>query len=184
MLQVCAGAVYGNDRSVHLFDCRPRLEVLREVIEQSAHKIIVFAGFTSVIDMLHSYLKKDYPVEIIYGDTSTKSRNQIFADFQGNRDPRIIVADPRTMSHGLTLTAAATIVWFSPTDSTEQFLQANKRIDRPGQKYPTTVVQLAATPTEREIFRRLANNQSLMGLTLHLAREGTDHASIRAARAA
>jgi SNF2 family DNA or RNA helicase len=174
LLQVCAGAVYGNDHSVHRLDCRPRLEVLREVIEQSSHKIIIFASFTSVIDMLHSELKADYAVEVVYGGTSTKTRNQIFADFQAKRNPRIIIADPGTMAHGLTLTAATTIVWFSPTDKTEQYLQANKRIDRPGQQHPTTVVQLAATSTEREIYRRLANNESLMGLTLLLVREATD----------
>jgi SNF2 family DNA or RNA helicase len=176
LLQICCGAIYGNDpdRSVHKLDCAPRLSVLHEIIAETRQKIIVFAPFTSVVNMLHSELKNKYACELINGATTARERNRIFAAFQQPDDPRIIVADPGTMSHGLTLTAASVIVWFSPTRRTEQFLQANKRIDRPGQQHPTTVVQLASSPVEREIYRRLKANESLMGLTLFLAREATD----------
>jgi SNF2 family DNA or RNA helicase len=177
--QICAGAVYGpgasdNDRPVHLLDCGPRLTVLDEIIEQAHHKIIIFAPFTSVVEMLHSRLAKDHDCEMINGATPQAKRNKVFSDFQKSQRPRIIIADPGTMAHGLTLTAATVTVWFSPTDKTEQYLQANKRTDRPGQLYPTTIINLAATSLEREIYRRLAANESLMGLTLLLAKERTD----------
>jgi superfamily II DNA/RNA helicase len=177
--QICAGAIYGpedphtGERSIHRVDATARLEEVRQIIEQTSHKVIVFAPFTSVVNLLHSELKDDYSCELINGQTSQKKRNEIFADFQKAKDPRIIVADPGTMSHGLTLTAAATVVWYSPTDKTEQFLQANKRIDRPGQQNHTTIVQIAGSALEREIYRRLKANESMMGLTLLLAREGT-----------
>jgi SNF2 family DNA or RNA helicase len=177
--QICAGAVYGPgasdaDRPVHLLDCSPRLAVLDEIIEQAHHKIIIFAPFTSVVEMLHSRLAKDHDCEMINGATPQAKRNKVFSDFQKSQRPRIIIADPGTMAHGLTLTAATVTVWFSPTDKTEQYLQANKRTDRPGQLHPTTIINLAATPLEREIYRRLAANESLMGLTLLLAKERTD----------
>jgi SNF2 family DNA or RNA helicase len=111
---------------------------------------------------------------MINGATPQAKRNKVFSDFQKSQRPRIIIADPGTMAHGLTLTAATVTVWFSPTDKTEQYLQANKRTDRPGQLYPTTIINLAATSLEREIYRRLAANESLMGLTLLLAKERTD----------
>lgn len=81
----------------------------------------------------------------------------------------MIVADPGTMSHGLTLTAATTIVWYAPTDKTETYLQANKRIHRPGQTARTTIVQIAASPIEREIYKRLESNASMQGVILKLA---------------
>jgi len=79
------------------------------------------------------------------------------------------------MAHGLTLTAASCIIWFAPTDRTELYLQANKRIDRPGQTKTNIVIQLAATKIEREIFRRLEANESMQGLVLQLAKEGSNN---------
>lgn len=108
----------------------------------------------------------------VHGDTTPKERNEIFRAFEQDANPRIIVADPGTMAHGITLVAATTIVWFAPIDRTELYLQANKRIHRPGQTKSCVVVQLAATAIEREIYRRLESNETLQGLLLKLVQEG------------
>lgn len=170
LLQISCGAIYGADREIHHVDAAPRLKALREIMEQCNEKIIVFAPFTSVVHMLHRELKKDYSVEVINGEVSAKQRNEIFSKFMDSEHPRVLVADPGTMSHGLTLTAASAIIWYAPTDRTETYLQANKRIDRPGQTKATTIVQLAATPVEREIYRRLEANETMQGLVLQLAK--------------
>jgi SNF2 family DNA or RNA helicase len=170
LLQISCGAIYGPDRDIHHVDAAPRLKALREIMEQCNEKIIIFAPFTNVVHMLHRELKKDYSVEVINGEVPAKKRNEVFSAFMETASPHVIVADPGTMSHGLTLTAASTIVWYAPTDRTETYLQANKRIDRPGQTKATTIVQLAATPVEREVYRRLENNETLQGLVLALAK--------------
>jgi SNF2 family DNA or RNA helicase len=170
LLQIACGAVYGPDREIHHVDAAPRIKALREIMEQCNEKIIIFAPFTSVVHMLHRELKKDYSVEVINGEVPAKQRNEIFSAFMERTSPRVLVADPGTMSHGLTLTAASAIIWYAPTDRTETYLQANKRIDRPGQVHATTIVQLAATPVEREIYRRLENNEQMQGLILLLAK--------------
>lgn len=170
LLQISCGAIYGADREIHHVDAAPRIKALREIMEQCNEKIIIFAPFTSVVYMIHRELKKDYSIEIINGEVSAKQRNEVFSAFMEKSHPRVIVADPGTMSHGLTLTAASTIIWYAPTDRTETYLQANKRIDRPGQTKATTIVQLAATPVEREIYRRLEANETLQGLVLALAK--------------
>lgn len=170
LLQIACGAVYGPDREIHHIDAAPRLKALREIMEQCNEKIIIFAPFTSVVHMIHRELKKDYSIEVINGEVPAKQRNDIFSRFMDAEHPRILVADPGTMSHGLTLTAASAIIWYAPTDRTETYLQANKRIDRPGQVHATTIVQLAATPVEREIYRRLEANETMQGLILQLAK--------------
>lgn len=170
LLQIACGAVYGPDREIHHIDAAPRLKALREIMEQCNEKIIIFAPFTSVVHMIHRELKKDYSIEVINGEVPAKQRNEIFSAFMEKAYPRVLVADPGTMSHGLTLTAASAIIWYAPTDRTEIYLQANKRIDRPGQVHATTIVQLAATPVEREIYRRLENNEQMQGLILLLAK--------------
>lgn len=170
LLQIACGAVYGPDREIHTMSAAPRIKALREIMEQCSEKIIIFAPFTSVVTMLSKELKKDYSVAVINGQVSAGQRNEIFRNFMDTEHPRVLVADPGTMSHGLTLTAASTIVWYAPTDRTETYLQANKRIDRPGQVHATTIVQLAATAAEREVYRRLENNESMQGLILALAK--------------
>ena len=171
LIQIVCGAIYDEHHNAHVLDASPRLRVLEEVIEEANEKVIIFAPLTSVINLVYDHLRKKYPTARICGSVSAKERNDVFEGFQQGREPRIIVADPRTMAHGLTLTAASTIVWYGPVDSTEQFLQANKRIHRPGQTHTTRIVQLASTDIEREIFKRLKDNESLQGLMLKLAEE-------------
>lgn len=167
-IQIACGAVYSADHEVNKIDCKPRLDALHEVIEQAGRKILVFAPLTSVINLLFSELSKQYTVERITGNVSAGRRNEIFRDFQQAENPRIIVADPRTMAHGLTLTAAATTIWYGPTDQPEIYQQANKRMDRPGQTNKMLIVRLAATPVEREIYRRLDSREGMQGAILKL----------------
>lgn len=169
MIQIICGAIYGEDGQAYALDSKPRLDVLREYIEQTKEKLLIFAPLTSVINLLYSELLKDgHAIERITGDVNSNKRTEVFRDFQQSESPRIIVADPRTMAHGLTLTAAATIVWYGPTDQAEIYQQANGRINRPGQTKNTLVVRLVAHPLEREIYRRLDDRESMQGSILDI----------------
>lgn len=168
LIQIACGCVYGEQHEIHAVDAAPRMQVLHEVLEECNEKVLIFAPLTSVVNMLYKDLSKNYSVEMVYGATTSAKRNEIFKNFQGSDKPRIIVADPRTMAHGLTLTAATTIVWYGPTDSPETFTQANGRINRPGQTKSTLVVRLAATNVERGIYRRLDGKTDQQNLVLEI----------------
>jgi SNF2 family DNA or RNA helicase len=75
------------------------------------------------------------------------------------------------MSHGLTLTAATTIVWYAPVHSNEIYEQACARVRRPGQTKKTVIVHIAGTPVERIIYKRLATKQSMQGVLLDMVQE-------------
>lgn len=171
LIQISCGAVYDGEHRAIRVDAAPRLAVLREVIEEAARKVIIFTPLTSIIHLLYEELK-EYSRAMINGEVPTKARDDIFKRFQSEQDPQLLIADPSTMSHGLDLFAASVVVWYGATDRTELYLQANRRIDRPGQQVPTTVVQLAATAVEREIFRRAATNTSMQGLILGMVQNG------------
>ena len=129
--------------------------------------------------MLSKELQNSYDCAIVRGSSdggpSEKDRAEIIAKFMGEDKPRVLIAHPRTMAHGLTLTAATAIIWFCPVDSTELYQQANKRIDRPGQVHATTIVQLTSTSIETEIYRRLEQNISLQGTLLNLVKNEWVH---------
>lgn len=173
LIQIACGVIYGmegTERREHQINCEPRIKVLHEVIEETTHKGIIFAPLTSVVRMLYGKLKGHRKIGMVYGDTPIKERDRIFAGFQDGDDFDWIVAHPGCMAHGLDLYAASTTAWFAPIDKTETYLQAIKRMDRPGQVNRMTNVQISATPIEREIYRRIENNETMQGLVMQLIR--------------
>jgi SNF2 family DNA or RNA helicase len=83
----------------------------------------------------------------------------------------VLVAQPAAMSHGLTLTAASTIVWYAPVTSHDVYQQANARITRPGQKLTQFIVHLEGTEVERRIYKRLQGKEKMQGLLLETVKE-------------
>ncbi len=172
LVQICCGAAYDINGAEVPIPCGPRIEVVREVIDEAEGKVIVFVPYTSALVALATALGQHFSVEMVYGATSRVERDRIFKDFQQAASPRVIVADARTMSHGLSLTRANTIVWYGPTTSTETYLQANERIPRPGQKLSTHIVHIESTPVERAIYDRLRQRTSMQGALLDLLKAG------------
>lgn len=170
LIQVACGAIYDEDHEVILIDSKPRIAVLKELIEEAPRKIIIFAPLTSVVSMLHIELSKTYECVVVNGEVPSKEADERIAAFQEG-SPRVLIAHPGPIARGLDLTAAATIIWFAPTDKTEDYIQANQRINGPNQTHKRTIVQIAASPIEREIYRRLESNETLQGLILKLAEE-------------
>lgn len=167
LLQICCGSVIGNNGEVAL-DNSNRTELIREIIEEAEAKVLVFVPFTAPLLGLVEELRKDFTVELVHGETSKTQRDRIFKDFQSAKDPRVLVANPGTLSHGLTLTAANTIIWAGPTHSLETYEQANARVTRPGQKLNTLIVNIESTPLERKIYERLQGKGRTQGILLDL----------------
>jgi SNF2 family DNA or RNA helicase len=156
LLQIATGAVYTDKNEVLEFDITHRYKVLREVIDESSQKILVFVPFKHAIDILTDKLRKDgISTEVIRGDVSAPNRTQIFRSFQETPDPRVLVIQPQAAAHGVTLTAANTVVWWGPTSSLETYAQANARVHRSGQKHKCTVVQLHGSSVEKRVYALL-----------------------------
>jgi SNF2 family DNA or RNA helicase len=159
LLQISGGAVYTDDREVVEFDVSNRLQVVLEVIEESSHKVLVFVPFTHTIELLKTYLIKNNIVcEVINGAVPVNRRSSIVDDFQNTDRVKVLIIQPQAASHGLTLTAANTVIWYSPVMSVETYLQANARINRPGQKNAMTIVHVKGSEVEERLYRMLNNN--------------------------
>jgi SNF2 family DNA or RNA helicase len=174
LLQIACGVAYGKNHDEIVLPAKPRLEVIKETVEESEGKVIVFVPFTSVLEHVAAYLATEYEVAVVHGGTSKADRDDIFTRFQDSKNElRVLVANAGTMSHGLTLTAATTVVWFAPIHSNEIYRQACARVRRPGQKRTTVIVHVAASDTERRMYDRLQKKESVQGVLLDMFKELT-----------
>jgi SNF2 family DNA or RNA helicase len=169
LIQILCGAVYGKDGEEHYIDAAPRFEAVREVCEESGSKTIVFVPFVSMVEPLKAYLEKSgFSVAAIHGGVAKADRDMIFSSFQKMKDPQVLVSIAAAMSHGLTLTAASTIVWAAPITSNDIFEQANARITRPGAKLNQLIVMIEGSPIERKYYQRLKEKGRVQGILLDL----------------
>lgn len=159
LLQISGGAVYTDTGEVLEFDVSNRVNVVLEVIEEASNKVLVFVPFTHTIEILRARMEKEgIPCDVINGKVSLNKRSDIIERFQTQKNPRVLIIQPQAASHGLTLTEADTIIWYAPVTSVETYLQANARIDRPGQKNAMTIMHIKGSPVEERLYSMLKNN--------------------------
>lgn len=170
MLQVVLGCVYLKDGGVQYVNCDPRLSVLDDIVAQSQGKVIVYTPYKHNLSMLGDHFtRQGLDNACVSGDTTPRERDIIFARFQtSNCAMRVLVAHPKCMSHGLTLTEGSTIVWWGLPPSVEIYEQANARITRPGQKRSQFITRIIATSLEQQAYRRLENRTDNAGLLLEM----------------
>ena len=162
LLQISCGAVYTDKGDTLEFDIKHRYKVLREVIDESSQKVLVFVPFRHAISILADKLNADgISNAVIQGNVPVGRRTEIFKAFQENDDPRVLIIQPAAAAHGVTLTAANTVVWWGPTSSLETYAQANARVHRAGQRHKCTVVQLEGSLVEKHVYRLLDSKMDI-----------------------
>ena len=161
LLQISAGLLIdGNGKAIGI-NHKHRLKELKKIIGQT-DKLIVFASFTKSIDSLIDEIPGS---ERIDGSVNEKTRADRINRFQ-NGDLKILICHPRAISHGVTLTAANTIVWWGPTWSNEAHIQCNGRIRRSGQRRPQFIIMFASTPIEKKVYMALRRKQKVSEMLL------------------
>jgi len=172
LLQLSQGAVYTDTGEVIQFDVKNRIAELLDIIDGTTHKVLVFAPFRHVMDMLKDELTQHFGdlnmVEVIQGGVSATARAETIKRFQTENRPKVLLLSPQATAHGITLTRADNIVWWGPIPSTEYYLQANARAHRAGQVNKVTVTHLQGSPVEKRMYSMLQGkidlHQSLVDL--------------------
>lgn len=166
LVQIASGVVYDDERNEVQIDFAPRAKELVDVVAQVRNeaprrgpvggKVIVLCAFTHTVERVASILKEaGFNFGVMHGGTSLARRTEMVREFQESHELDGIVAIPDVMSHGLTLTAANTTVWFTPIDKAEVALQANNRMDRPGQIQNMHIIRLSGCAAEELMYQRL-----------------------------
>jgi len=174
LLQISTGYVYNREGEICPLDNDLRLDALVDWVNSTDRKVIVFVPFIHALKGVAERLTHEgMEVATVSGSTPRSERDELFAVFQNTSKVRVLVAHPQCMSHGLTLTAADTIIWFAPTTSLEIFEQANARIRRVGQKHKQQILMFQATKAERKIYSTLRSKQKIQNTLLDMFAETT-----------
>ena len=172
LLQISGGAVYTDKKDIVEFDVSPRLKALEEVLDETDNKVLVFIPYTHTIDVVKKHLDSIHVNSaVIQGSVGAKERGDIIQQFQSQENPRVLIIQPQAASHGVTLTAADTVVFWSPVMSVETYLQCVARIDRVGQKNTMTVVHLEGSDVERKVYTMLRSKVDMHHQLVDLYRQ-------------
>lgn len=150
--QLASGCVYTDEeRKTYSITHRLKIEALKEVIEAINRGVLVAYQFKSEYDEL----KKAFP-EARRLDTAKD-----IDDWNAGRIP-IALVHPASVGHGLNLQYGGNVaVWYSLTYDAEQFAQLNKRLHRPGQADPVSLLFFVAKGTIDERILKVVQTKEL-----------------------
>lgn len=177
LLQIASGWVYSKAPEYVELDASPRWQALLDLIEASERKVLVFVPFRHALDGLSKILTGSNPAKpfidhcVVHGQVS--NRDDLFYAFQKTDKYKVLLAHPECLAHGLTLTVADTIIWYSPIASLDIYDQANARITRVGQLHKQQVLHLQGTPVEKKIYGLLRSKQKIQSQLLTLFEDAT-----------
>lgn len=169
LLQIAAGSVKDDNGNVMQLDSSSRDDQLWEIFEETGQtKLVVFAAFRASIAHLEDFFRaKKVKVASIHGSVDHKTRADHIRDFQDG-DLQVLVIQPQSSAHGITLTASNTIVWYSLIASGEVHVQANGRITRAGQKRKQLIYYLIGCKAEQRLLSLLKDKGDMSHRVLNL----------------
>ena len=137
------------------------VEIVDEAFESSS-KLLVFAPFSKLIDLLVTDLGKRWPrafVEPLDGRVPAGDRQQVIDRFSAFDGSAILVLNPRAAGTGLNITAASHVIHFCPEWNPAVTDQASSRAHRRGQTRPVTVHYLFCADTIEEVMHSTASEK-------------------------
>lgn len=157
--QVTSGFIVVDGEPTALREGKPRMDALKEIVEDNDGPMIIWASFREEIRQIAEMLKEHGVVQY-HGGTSPKEREEAVDDFQSGK-ARFFIANPAAGGTGLTLTAAKTVVYYSNSFSLEERLQSEDRCHRIGTKHNVVYIDLVARETIDERIASALQRKSL-----------------------
>lgn len=140
-----------------------KASTLEEILEDRADKkTVVYFSFTHEIEIAKRICRKlGLGFLTLQGSTPNKERDVFETRFQEDPGIQVALIQIATGAEGMTLTAADTAIFYSPTFSYIGYAQARDRINRKGQEKPMTIIFIimAGTVDERVVDVLESNRQ-------------------------
>jgi SNF2 family DNA or RNA helicase len=143
----------------------PKVERVKELLEEIEGQVIIWARFVAEIEILLSELRRAYPDKEIagyYGAIPEKTREATKKAFQDGQIDYLVM-NPQVGGMGLNFQNCATSIYFSRSYNLEERLQSEARIHRFGQSKPVQYIDLICPGTvEEKIVRALHAKKDLL----------------------
>ena len=164
LLQFSGGAIYDSEHEWHEVG-RSKVEALTELVEMAAEPVLVFYAYQHELARLTVALEEFEPV-LFRGEPDILER--------WNRgEIRVLLCHPASVSFGLNMQEGGhIIVWYTPTWNLEQYLQANARLHRQGQRRPVILYHLVALGTlDERVMSALAGKSTCQEFVMQRIKE-------------
>jgi len=125
-------------------DAGPKIEAIAELLDSTDDKVVVFSQYKKTLDAMAEVLNERGIGHVrIDGDVDQDERPVLIERFQQDQDTRVFLGTIQAAGHGVTLTAAATVVFIDRHWTPGVNNQAADRVHRIGQTRPVTVIELS-----------------------------------------
>ena len=128
-----------------------RIPMLLDTLEEIQGKVVIWGHYQYDVETIVEHLKKEYgdnSVVPYYGLSPMDQRQDNIQKFQDPKSTvRFLVGTTQTGGYGITLTAASTMIYYSNGYDLEKRQQSEARIDRIGQHFPMTYIDLMVEDT-------------------------------------
>lgn len=135
----------------------PKMLELDALLEQSIadkigdsgppNKALVWAQYQWECKTLVQRYSRKYGARGLFGGISSRAKDKAIEGFKRDPKARVLVCHPGSVGHGLTLTEANYVFYYSLGYNFEEFYQSYRRITRPGQKRNMTFYILVSPET-------------------------------------
>ena len=154
--QITAGFLYVDDADLrngqYEWIHSSKIQAVQEIVEGTGSPVLVFYKYRAELEQM----KKVFPQAREARETG------VIQEWNRGEVP-VLLAHPQSAGHGLNLQHGGhTIVWTSLTWSLEEWLQANKRLARSGQKHPVTIHILVTPGTVDPQIREVLEGRKLV----------------------
>ena len=151
--QITGGFMIDKDGTPRPVKDNPKIDMMDTLLNEEIakeEKVVIFAQYRYEIELLAERYKH-YGVATVYGG-NTGSKNLDSIDrFLSDPAVRLIILHPLSAAHGITLTNACYMIFYSTGYSNEQDYQAVKRIERASQKREMRVYYLLCEDSIDEV---------------------------------
>ena len=173
LLQLITGQVYDSSGNSHLVHTE-RYELVADLVEQRKQCVIAFNYRHEREALEELFRKRKISYGVIDGTVSSAKRKEVVDGCQSGK-LKAVIAHPQSAGHGLTLTAATSTIWASPTYNAEHYEQFNRRIYRAGQKQKTETIRISARDTvEESVYEKLETKRFKLHNVLSMLKELCD----------
>lgn len=162
-LQLCSGQIKLSDGR-YLDVPNDRLDVLEELVEECQGQTIVWTAFVRNAQAIGERFGKR--AILLPSGLQLDERQDLLSRFKAG-EGKILVANPASAGHGLTLTNCSNAIYYSRSFNFEHRDQADARIHRIGQTQPVLYTDLCDPRTlEKKVINVLLNREKMADFML------------------